>query len=489
MSRFTLLLRRIFFVVVFIVGMTFTRADDVEKFWLDTPPPAAAIVFSGFLNGYVEPCGCAGLDRMKGGLGRRHTFFEQLRERGWNLIPIDAGNLNKGASPLEEQKFQFVIEEAMRLMQYQAVGMGDRELLFPPTTLLLYTADTVGNPKRYTSANVALFDFDPTILAPYRIATSGGVRVGVVSALGKSLQQNITAADEVVFVDPLVPVRNAVAQLKKVPCDFIALIFHGSTSERDALLAEFPNNTFSFVIPSETPAEPPLEPQKLPCGAWLIEVGLKGSYVVVAEIGSDKSLSAIKFHRVALDGRFTMSPGVLAAMQSYQDYLKDVGWEGLGLRPTPSPQADKNGKFVGSASCRNCHEKSFDVWKTSSHASALRALVDVSKPARQYDPECIACHVVGWNPSDATPYTSGFVSQQKTPLLADVGCESCHGPGEVHVAAETNGSAAAKNTARLDVRLTLEGARHHCTQCHDHENSPAFNFDTYWDKVKHKEVP
>src|SRR5690606_17385946 len=55
---------------------------------------------------------------------------------------------------------------------------------------------------------------------------------------------------------------------------------------------------------------------------------------------------------------------------------------------------------------------------------------------RIHDPECLACHVTGWDPQEIFPYDSGFLSEQKSPLLAAQQCENCHGPGSKHVALE-----------------------------------------------------
>ena len=57
-------------------------------------------------------------------------------------------------------------------------------------------------------------------------------------------------------------------------------------------------------------------------------------------------------------------------------------------------------------------------------------------PPRNYDPECISCHVIGWNPTGFFPYVSGYKSLKKTPHLINTGCEDCHGPGEKHCAVE-----------------------------------------------------
>src|SRR5262249_57377371 len=57
---------------------------------------------------------------------------------------------------------------------------------------------------------------------------------------------------------------------------------------------------------------------------------------------------------------------------------------------------------------------------------------------RQFDGECIVCHTVGF------AYTTGFADEKKTPLLKDVGCENCHGPGSAHIAAERGTDAEAQ---------------------------------------------
>src|SRR5436309_3560352 len=40
----------------------------------DWPKPVVALVITGQQMGYIEPCGCTGLENQKGGLARRQTF-------------------------------------------------------------------------------------------------------------------------------------------------------------------------------------------------------------------------------------------------------------------------------------------------------------------------------------------------------------------------------------------------------------------------------
>ena len=55
--------------------------------------PQDILVFTGRQFGYVEPCGCTGLERQKGGLARRDSFIRGLQEQqGWNVVSVDTGN-------------------------------------------------------------------------------------------------------------------------------------------------------------------------------------------------------------------------------------------------------------------------------------------------------------------------------------------------------------------------------------------------------------
>ncbi len=95
---------------------------------------------------------------------------------------------------------------------------------------------------------------------------------------------------------------------------------------------------------------------------------------------------------------------------------------------------------------------------------------------RVHDPECLACHTVGWNPQEVFRYHSGFISLEKTPQLTGQGCENCHGPGSNHTQLEltfrenrqnTPEIQTARNTMKVDL---VRAEKEVCRKCHDAEN-------------------
>src|SRR5262245_21037556 len=56
--------------------------------FVDWPRPDVLLVFSGEQDGYLEPCGCAGLENQKGGFRRRATLFNELRNKGWPIVAL-----------------------------------------------------------------------------------------------------------------------------------------------------------------------------------------------------------------------------------------------------------------------------------------------------------------------------------------------------------------------------------------------------------------
>ena len=226
--------------------------------------------------------------------------------------------------------------------------------------------------------------------------------------------------------------------------------------------------------------------------ARLIEVGEKGEYVVVVGFYKNGDPS-FRYQRVALDKTLVDSRRMLDSLKQYQQTLEDVlrhqGVAQLSIQPVDYPDSRK---FVGSETCGECHTQAFAKWETTGHAHATKSISEPTQRAeiaRNFDPECISCHVTGWNAQNYYPYKSGYDPLTQSPHLLGNGCENCHGPGADHVAAEQGTLAtitdADKTKLRQQMRLELSKAHEKCLECHDVDNSPDFHskessFAEYW---------
>src|SRR5207302_4468661 len=150
---------------------------------------------------------------------------------------------------------------------------------------------------------------------------------------------------------------------------------------------------------------------------------------------------------------------------------------------------DKN-SFAGAKVCGECHKSAWEVWQTTKHAQATESLktgrAGQSKAwiNRMFDPECIACHVTGWDPKRFIRYKSGFTGEQSSPHLVGQQCENCHGPGGRHVELERLFAKNKKITDELAAwrkfqRLNKKTAFDLCAKCHDGDNDPKFKSETF----------
>ena len=453
------------------------------------PKPAVALVLTGQQLGYIEPCGCTGLENQKGGLARRHTLIDQLaKERGWNVVPLDVGNQIRRFGKQQELKFARTIQ-GLRTMGYRGLTLGIEDLKLPAGEILAAISNAEGKVTDVASANVGLFDYD---LQPrYLVLEAGGKKIGVTAVLGEKHEAKLQSGD-LVHQPPLKALKEFCRELDGKECDWNLLLVHGPLDEARALAEELP--MFDLVVASGESNLPSRELETVKgTKTRLLQVGMKAMHVGIVGLYAD---AAPRYESVALDARFADSPAMLKLLADYQEDLKKLGLAGLGLKAQPHARGST---FVGSQKCGECHTKAYAKWSTTPHAHATDSLVKPPNSRgdipRHFDPECLSCHVTGWEPQQYFPFASGYLSLEQTPRLQHNGCENCHGPGSAHVASQSGeGNFSDAEVARLRdaMKLPLAGgvAERKCLECHDLDNSPDFHkpgaFEKYWQEVEHR---
>ena len=124
------------------------------------------------------------------------------------------------------------------------------------------------------------------------------------------------------------------------------------------------------------------------------------------------------------------------------------------------------GQYVGSERCSQCHVNLHTAWSKTLHAGALKTLEDAEQDTNS---ACLPCHTVGYGKS------GGFIDRATTNVLADVGCECCHGPARDHVDNV--------NDRSKDPSVTIASSL--CGTCHTGSHHPTID---EWEESSHATV-
>jgi hypothetical protein len=124
--------------------------------------------------------------------------------------------------------------------------------------------------------------------------------------------------------------------------------------------------------------------------------------------------------------------------------------------------------YTGSENCADCHASILNTEMHTRHAAAFTNALFVADGG-QTNSSCLACHTVGFD------LPTGFANQTKTPQLASVQCENCHGPAANHAA----------NPGDPSVVPRVEVAAQVCGGCHNDPRHPTFD---EWQSSAHTQV-
>lgn len=474
----------------------------------DWPSPAAALVLTGEAHGYLEPCGCS--ENQSGGFARRSDLFRQIRDKGWPVAGLDLGGTLKRSRKQSEFKFS-AITDALRLLDYRGLGLGPEELRLGPAYLISkHVMPADGTPGlSFLGANETFFAVPDLEGGPKKvtIAELGDVKIGAAMVLGESKQRGLYpegAAADATFTSPSEALTEVVQQFEEAGTQLEVLLSYSSLDESRRLAEQFPQ--LDVVVSAGGPEDPGGTPEMIG-DTLLVTVGHKGKYAGVLAFYPQNTEQPLRYELVDLNRKhFRHDPAMDEVMKEYQRTLADNLSDLFADMPEDFPPGD--GEYVGAAKCGECHKKAYEKWKSTKHAQAYVSLesgrdhFEGTWVERIHDPECLSCHVTGWNPQETRPIMSGFLPEaiaaergqpHRYELLKGQQCENCHGPGSQHVDVMARWLKNADSvpqtdvaSARAAVKIDLATARDQlCIQCHDYENSPEFEFDSYWKEVNH----
>lgn len=407
---------------VFLCGTLYSGSGPTEE---------SILIIGGSTDGYLSPCGCT--KPMSGGIRRRVSAIRALA-KGGEAIVIENGGLVTGVGRQDEMKAE-TLAESLKAAGVAAINVTRSEAaLGAPMVNALqrlsggaFITGAVQGPAEPISAQRAQ--------GPFLIGAATMQPEDIALALGGTP------------ISPEIAAQSLIDQAKlqeKQP----VLMLDGSREQARALAQKFP--AIRLIVFRST-GDPPSQPERAG-STLLITPGERGKHVIRLSFKADFGEYATVKLGPDIDDDAT-------AGRAYGRYLDRVSAAKLLEKLPRLP----GGEYAGTKACASCHTEAYKVWKGTRHADALKTLENEN---HDRDPDCVGCHVVGLESE------SGFQDRTSTPNLADVGCESCHGPGKEH----------SRNPAKKMGKAGVES----CLPCHKQEHSPKFDFESYWQKVIHK---
>jgi len=465
------------------------------------------IFYTAEIHGTPEPCGCTS-DPL-GDVARYAALVRETARRG-PVLTVDAGGLSfpESSTPKEKQanaaRAEFLGEALAHIGPPFAAGLAETDVA---------AGSAVAVPERIAS-NIS----GATNVAPSRLETVGGLRVGIIgvadpalaAGIGGKAEDPVSAAKrEAValrakgaeLVIALAPVEKPLARrvARESGADLVVL---GRQVGKGMERAEQVGNAFLVASADEAQrvgridivwrGKGPLVDGGGPEAAALRRVEIDQNVARIdkeleawaAASGGDQAFIAGKrrerealiAERTKLDTPWKEPDGTYFTNRlipvrrtlprdekvAAQMRKLDAKIAALNLKDAKPPPPPEPGRafFVGDDKCTTCHKGAAAFWKKTVHASAWKTLVDGGK---QNDYKCVSCHVTGYG-------EVGGSSLGHTKKLQDVQCEVCHGPGSKHVAEEGTEDPPAVH------RQTPAST---CTVCHTEQHSDTFQYEAY----------
>ena len=285
------------------------------------PGKALHAIYTGNLQGYLEPCPCP--EGRVGGLSRQARASEDsLRSWGGAALILDAGVFAEPHDLPGDLKNRAILE-AFAKMKYDAVNVSASDLI-AGVEILRWAADSLNLPL--ISANLAYKKTSETVFPSWIIKEKNGKEIGIIGA-GEVRPVDLKRAgiENLEFLDPETAIENVVAEIRS-ECDIIIVL-----CDFPARLARQLGVKISGidVIISSRDLFPKTQLNRSG-SAYVLGVSRKGTRMTTLDlvITADDSLTCW-FHSKLLDDDVKGHPTIDRIVKAYKDSRRSAAFDTL----------------------------------------------------------------------------------------------------------------------------------------------------------------
>ncbi len=422
------------------------------------PTTELSVYFTADTHGRLEPCGC--FTGQFGGLTRLKTVFDA--ETSPFSLRLDVGDAVAGHADYDLIQYRYLLR-AYESMRYDAVNLGAREACFSAAQLRQLQSSS---PVPILSANVLDAATGKTLFPPFRIVTRNGWKIGIIGVVDpRGVPEpgaGLTIASMETTLAKLIPTVQPQTDL---------LILLAFTDEET--LDRLANQFYETQIILGGRVRQPAQELKRSNRSLVYFVTNESRALGILRLKLSRGTAPVSAHNEIrlLHDKIPQDESIRDLARAYR---KEVRTTRLRVDDPESASDDRIpgvravAQYVGTARCAECHKTTGAAWAKSGHAKAFATLLAREADA---DPNCVGCHTIGFG----TP--SGYQRKWAGAQLVDVGCESCHGPGSLHVRQR-------EGDKSIDFRFRELGAGD-CKKCHYGEFSRPFYWNEFWPPIQH----
>lgn len=432
--------------------MRLTLVTLFSLVWLFLSVASAAdmtIVYSGNLDGELEPCGCSAEGDL-GGIKRRVTAIDRLRESAPELFLLSSGGLIVSYTAHDRLTSEYILK-GYAALDYDAIGVQWPDLSYGVEFIGARQLPWVSSNWRAEKA-----------FSPVKTIRRGNRKLAFFSWLDPDAEPQMADSQMHMqqradhnpddLVRSLAKARSGGAvTVLATTLDYPVIRKRVTLKDVDVLIVESAYEEYG---------EPAFQN-----GTLVLQPGSRGMRLGRLDLKLDEQsrIKSFKHQVISMPSSVPDSPRMAAWYQEYNTRVKEAYLESVKIR-----KAIESGtlKYAGAQACQACHNVQYAKWLKTQHAIAFDDLALVNKA---FDPGCIGCHTVGFDEE------GGYIDNDVTAHLTGVQCESCHGAAQSHVASGGQQPVANSTWSSLDM----------CQQCHVQKHSPGFDFDTYWPRIAH----
>ena len=253
-------------------------------------------------------------------MARRATYIKGIRQDYETVLVLDAGNTLFGPTSLTLQTEGRVIVEAMNLMGYVAMTIGDDDAFHSGLEALQQRADDAEFP--FLSANLVLVDSEELLFEPYTILNVANRSVAILGLTGSDRELPAEAPGGAILdlLDPVAAAARYVPELSERADIIIVLSNLGMELDRQLATAIPEIDLIAGGRSGQVLAEPMVTE---PNGTIIVQAGYRGQWIgaIALNVDSQGVVTSHDGRVVLLTGDFADDPDMLALLSRTRDAL------------------------------------------------------------------------------------------------------------------------------------------------------------------------